>query len=436
MCAWSACTGVERGRELVERLVERPLEQVLLARHVVVDRRLGQPELASQVAHARGVVALPVEELDRDAQDRLLVVAGPAPPYGALTWMNVLMTHHARPEDHTVLDLTPRPGDLDPIETAPVEELRALQLERLQWSVRHAYDNVAHYRAAFDEAGVHPDDIRVARRPGEAAVHHQGRRCATTTRSACSRCRARTSYACTPPAGRPASRPSSATPRDDLDMWADVVARSIRAAGGRRGMIAAQRLRLRALHRRPRRARRRRAPRLHGGARLGRHDAAPGAADPRLRARHHHGDAVLHALDPRRARGAGRRPALDVAQGRHLRRRAVDQRHAPRDGAAHRHARGRHLRPVRGDRPRRGERVRRDQGRPARLGGPLLPRGHRPGDRRGAARRRGGRAGLHHAHQAGDAGDPLPHPRPDPAAAGHRAQHAPDGEDHRVAPTT
>jgi phenylacetate-CoA ligase len=47
-----------------------------------------------------------------------------------------------RAKDHTVHDLSPQPGDLDPIETAPVEELRALQLERLQWSVRHAYDHV------------------------------------------------------------------------------------------------------------------------------------------------------------------------------------------------------------------------------------------------------------------------------------------------------
>ena len=51
------------------------------------------------------------------------------------------------------------------------------------------------------------------------------------------------------------------------------------------------------------------------------------------------------------------------------------------------HARHRHLRPLRGDRPRRGRRVRRDQGRPAHLGGPLLPGDHRPGHRRRAARR-------------------------------------------------
>ena len=41
-----------------------------------------------------------------------------------------------------------------------VDELRALQLTRLQWTLRHAYDNVPHYRRAFDAHGVHPDDCR------------------------------------------------------------------------------------------------------------------------------------------------------------------------------------------------------------------------------------------------------------------------------------
>jgi len=54
----------------------------------------------------------------------------------------------------------PQPGDLDPIERASRDELQALQLERLKWSLKHAYDNVAHYRRAFDEAGVHPDDLK------------------------------------------------------------------------------------------------------------------------------------------------------------------------------------------------------------------------------------------------------------------------------------
>ena len=51
------------------------------------------------------------------------------------------------------------PGELEPIETASVDELRALQLERLRWSLRHAYDNVPYYRKMFDVAAVHPDDV-------------------------------------------------------------------------------------------------------------------------------------------------------------------------------------------------------------------------------------------------------------------------------------
>jgi hypothetical protein len=50
-------------------------------------------------------------------------------------------------------------GELEPIERASVDELRALQLERLRWSLRHAYENVPHHRAAFEAAGVHPDDL-------------------------------------------------------------------------------------------------------------------------------------------------------------------------------------------------------------------------------------------------------------------------------------
>ena len=48
----------------------------------------------------------------------------------------------------------------DPIETASIDELRALQLERLRWSLRHAYEKVAHYRQSFDAAGVRPESLR------------------------------------------------------------------------------------------------------------------------------------------------------------------------------------------------------------------------------------------------------------------------------------
>src|ERR1700756_4165981 len=54
----------------------------------------------------------------------------------------------------------PQPQDLEPIERASRDELRALQLQRLKWSLAHAYDNVEHYRRGFDQAGVHPDDLK------------------------------------------------------------------------------------------------------------------------------------------------------------------------------------------------------------------------------------------------------------------------------------
>ena len=57
-------------------------------------------------------------------------------------------------------DLTPKKSDLDPIEVATIDEIRALQLKRLKWSLRHAYDNVPMYKQRFDEAGVHPDDLQ------------------------------------------------------------------------------------------------------------------------------------------------------------------------------------------------------------------------------------------------------------------------------------
>ena len=133
-------------------------------------------------------------------------------------------------------DLSPQPGDLDPIETASVEELRALQLERLQWSVRHAYDHVAHYRQAFDEAGVGPDDIHtlddLARLPFTTKAtlrDHYPFGMFAVPREDVVRL-----HASSGTTGKPTVVGYT---RDDLDMWADVVARSIRAAGGRRGMI-------------------------------------------------------------------------------------------------------------------------------------------------------------------------------------------------------
>lgn len=57
-------------------------------------------------------------------------------------------------------DLTPAKSSLDPIEIASRDEITALQLKRLKWSLNHAYSNVPFYKKKFDDAGVHPDDLK------------------------------------------------------------------------------------------------------------------------------------------------------------------------------------------------------------------------------------------------------------------------------------
>ena len=57
-------------------------------------------------------------------------------------------------------NLAPRREGLDAIETASRDEISALQLERLQWTLAHAYDSVPHYKKSFDKAGVHPGDLK------------------------------------------------------------------------------------------------------------------------------------------------------------------------------------------------------------------------------------------------------------------------------------
>ena len=59
-----------------------------------------------------------------------------------------------------MLELGPHQQKLDPIETASRDEIEAVQLSRLKWSLAHAHANVPHYRAAFEAAGVHPSDLK------------------------------------------------------------------------------------------------------------------------------------------------------------------------------------------------------------------------------------------------------------------------------------
>ena len=57
-------------------------------------------------------------------------------------------------------DLTPKKHELEPIEIASIDEIKALQLVRLKWSVNHAYKNVAFYKKKYDEIGIHPSDLK------------------------------------------------------------------------------------------------------------------------------------------------------------------------------------------------------------------------------------------------------------------------------------
>ncbi|THC42799.1 phenylacetate--CoA ligase PaaK [Massilia sp. Mn16-1_5] len=128
----------------------------------------------------------------------------------------------------------PSPGDLEPIERASRDELQALQLERLKWSLQHAYENVPHYRKAFDEAGVHPGDLKTLADLAKFPFTEK-----KTLRDnypfglfAVPREQVVRVHASSGTTGRPTVVGYT---QKDIDTWADVVARSIRAAGGRPG---------------------------------------------------------------------------------------------------------------------------------------------------------------------------------------------------------
>src|SRR5690348_4230070 len=124
--------------------------------------------------------------------------------------------------------------ELEPVEKAPRGELERLQLERLQWSLRHAYDNVPHYRQKFDAAGVKPSDCRsladLARFPFTSKADL--RDSYPFGMFAVPMDQVRRIHASSGTTGKPTVVGYT---ENDLSMWADVVARSIRAAGGRPG---------------------------------------------------------------------------------------------------------------------------------------------------------------------------------------------------------
>lgn len=131
-------------------------------------------------------------------------------------------------------DLTPHKSELDPIEIASLDEIRALQLDRLKWSLRHAYENVAMYRERFDTAGVHPDDVNdlsdLAKFPftykNDLRDHYPFGMFAVPEEQII---RVHASSGTT---GKPTVVGYT---QHDIDVWADLVARSLRASGVRPG---------------------------------------------------------------------------------------------------------------------------------------------------------------------------------------------------------
>ena len=134
-----------------------------------------------------------------------------------------------------MIDASYVPFGLEPIEQASRDEIAALQLDRLRWSLRHAYDNVAAYRQKFEAAGVRPDDLRqlsdLARFPfttkQDLREHYPFGMFAVPQENIVR------IHASSGTTGKPTVVGYT---RRDIDTWSDLMARSIRASGGKPGM--------------------------------------------------------------------------------------------------------------------------------------------------------------------------------------------------------
>ncbi len=126
-------------------------------------------------------------------------------------------------------------GVFDPVERASRDEVQALQRERMAWSLKHAYGRVRYYRDAFDAAGVHPSDFRdlpdIARFPFTTKASF--RDTYPFGLIAVPQAEVARLHGSSGTTGKPIV---VAYTKDDLDVWASLMARSIHAAGGRPGM--------------------------------------------------------------------------------------------------------------------------------------------------------------------------------------------------------
>src|SRR5664279_550321 len=126
--------------------------------------------------------------------------------------------------------------EMDEAERASRDEIMALQTRRLAWSLKHAYDNVAHYKKSFEAAGVHPTDFKQLSDLSNFpfTVKPDLRDNYPFNMFAVPREQLVRVHASSGTTGKPIVVGYT---RDDIETWSDLMARSIRAAGGRRGMI-------------------------------------------------------------------------------------------------------------------------------------------------------------------------------------------------------
>ncbi len=125
---------------------------------------------------------------------------------------------------------------LDAIENASRDEIAALQLQRMRWSLKHAYDNVPHYRAKFDAAGVHPDDLKELKDLAKFPVTTKQdlRETYPFGMVAVPREKVVRVHASSGTTGKPTVVGYT---KADLNLWADVMARCLAAMGARPGEI-------------------------------------------------------------------------------------------------------------------------------------------------------------------------------------------------------
>jgi phenylacetate-CoA ligase len=303
--------------------------------------------------------------------------------------------------------------ELEPIERASEDELRALQLQRLRWSVRHAYENVLLYRGKCESAGVHPHDLRTLadlerfpfmQKDDLRAGYPFGL-------FAVAREQVVRIHASSGTTGKPTVVGYT---RRDIDTWAALVARSIRAAGGHRGDI------------------------VHIAYGYGLFTGGLGA---------HYGAELMGCTVVPISGGQTQRqvqlicdfrpdiimvtPSYMLAIVEEFLRQGLDPAATSlRTGIFGAEPWTEALRAQ--IESRAGLQALDIYGLSEVMGPGVASECIETKDRGGVARGRAGRAGAHFAHQGSPAGDPLPHPRSDVAPAADGALDAPYGKNHRA----